>query len=219
MAKRAVQRARTRIVAPSAWRFPERLVGRGTRLLAQQCWYWGCDVRRPAGNLLLERGFARARSPEGSSGSTIYTCAPTQGVQIALWSFGVFIGREALGGLFLDRFRFEPRLLAASALPPSIWQQEELPDTRRPGEQDRERTAALLGDLIGWIVAYEEGLLGSYGPGYRENCLYEWSRKKLALPADQLVPEWRALASSITAELSATDIYAQGATPWRSAVT
>ena len=219
MAKRSVQLARTGIAAPTAWRFPERLVGRGTRLLAQQCWYWGCDVRRPAGNLLLEHGFARTRPPAGTDGSTIYTYAPTREVQIALWSFGVFIGREGLGGLFLDRFRFEPRPLDAAALPPSIWRREDLPPLRRPCERDRERTAALLGDLIGWIVVYEDALLGSYGPGYREACLRQWSRQKLALPADQLVSGWQALAGAITAELSATGIHAQGATQWRSAVT
>lgn len=218
MAKGAVQRADTHIVAPSAWRFPERLVGRGTRLLAQQCWYWGCDVRRPEGNLLLEYGFARTRPPCPKVGSTIYTCAPTPGAQIALWSFGVFMGREPFGGLFLDRFRFEPRLLDAPALPPSIWTLEELPATRRPCGAERERTASLLGALIGWIVAYEDAIRDSYGPGYREGCLQQWSRQKLALPANQLVPEWHALIAAIAAELGAIDMHAQGATQRRSAV-
>lgn len=56
------------------------------------------------------------------------------------------------------------------------------------------------GGLIGRIVAYEGALLASYGPEYRADCLRQWSRQRLALPADQLVPGWLALARAVTAE-------------------
>jgi hypothetical protein len=106
---------------PPFWRFPERLVSRGTKLLSQQLWYWGCDVRRPEGNLLLDHGFARTRPSEGVQGSTIYALEPTPGAQVILWGFGVFFGRGELGGLFLNRFRFEPLLSEGAALAPAIW--------------------------------------------------------------------------------------------------
>ncbi|GAB4426544.1 MAG: hypothetical protein OHK0015_07530 [Chloroflexi bacterium OHK40] len=201
MAKAAAQRAAARPGVTLAWRFPEALVGRGTRLLTQQCWYWGCDVRRPAGNLLIAHGFTRTRPPADVAGSTLYTYTPAPETQIVLWSFGVFIGRESCGGLFLERFRFEPYLLETSALPPSIWQQQGLPPLHRPREADRARTAALLSDLIAWIVAYEEALPRSEGAAYREACLRQWSRQRLALPADRLIPGWRALADGIATDV------------------
>jgi hypothetical protein len=184
------------------WRFPERLVSRGTRLLTQQCWYWGCDVRRPEGNLLLALGFERTRSPEGVEGSTMYMLEPAPGAQVILWSFGVFLGREGAGGLFLNRFRFEPLLMGHSTLPPEIWQIDQLPALGRADDADRARLATLLGDLLHWVIAYEHTVLAVQGLAYREACLAQWSRQKLGLPADALVPAWQNLAEEIDVSCS-----------------
>jgi hypothetical protein len=181
----------------AAWRFPERLVSQGTRLLTQQCWYWGCDVRRPEGNLLLEHGFARTRPPAGAEGSTMYTCAPTPGAQVILWSFGVFYGREGAGGLFLNRFRFEPLLTDRAMLPPAIWQMEQLPALGRAADADRTRLAALLGDLLRWVIVYERRVIDTQGLIYREACLAQWSRQRLGLPAAALVPAWEELVGAV----------------------
>jgi hypothetical protein len=195
-------RATRKPVAETTWRFPERLVSRGTKLLTQQCWYWGCDVRRPEGNLLLQNGFTRTRPPEGVEGSTLYMCEPAPGTQVILWSFGVFFGRAGAGGLFLNRFRFEPLLLEQAALPPAIWQVEQLPTLSRAANADRARLNALLGDLLRWVVAYEHAVLAVQGLAYREACLAQWSRQKLGLPADALVPAWQNLAEEIDVSCS-----------------
>jgi hypothetical protein len=191
-------------VAETTWRFPERLVSRGTKLLTQQCWYWGCDVRRPEGNLLLQNGCTRTRPPEGVEGSTLYICEPAPGAQVILWSFGVFFGRAGAGGLFLNRFRFEPLLLEQAALPPAIWQVEQLPTLSRAANADRTRLNALLGDLLHWVIAYEHTVLAVQGLAYREACLAQWSRQKLGLPADALVPAWQNLAEEIDVSCSDT---------------
>ncbi|MCG8347358.1 MAG: hypothetical protein MI924_06205 [Chloroflexales bacterium] len=183
----------------ASWRFPERLVSRGTKLLTQQCWYWGCDVRRPEGNLLMEYGFTRTRPPKGVEGSTMYMLEPAPGAQVILWSFGVFFGREGLGGLFLDRFRCEPLLTDRATLAPEIWRTEQLPAQGRAGDADRARVAALLGDLLRRVIAYEHTVLAAQGLAYREACLARWSRRKLGLPADALVPAWQTLAKEIHA--------------------
>lgn len=189
-------------LSEAPWRFPERLVSRGTKLLTQQCWYWGCDVRRPEGNLLLALGFDRTRPPEGVAGSTMYALAPAPDAQVILWSFGVFLGRAGAGGLFLDRFRFEPLLVDQATLPPAIWQVEQLPSRGRAVDADRTRLAALLGDLLRWVIAYEQTVLAVQGLAYREACLDQWSRRKLGLPADALVPAWQALAEEIDVSCS-----------------
>ncbi|MCS6839908.1 MAG: hypothetical protein NZ701_03935 [Roseiflexus sp.] len=56
-----------------AWpTLPAHLQQRGAELLHLQCWLWGCDIRRPEGNLLLEYGFSRQRPPAGATGSSAY---------------------------------------------------------------------------------------------------------------------------------------------------
>ncbi|MFQ3663564.1 MAG: hypothetical protein SNJ69_14380 [Chloroflexaceae bacterium] len=193
------------------WRFPERLVSRGTKLLTQQCWYWGCDVRRPEGNLLLALGFERTRPPAGVEGSTLYTLEPAPGEQLILWSFGVFFGRAGTGGLFLNRFRFEPLLTEQAALPPAIWQIEQLPTLFRAGDADRARLSDLLGDLLRRVVTYELTVLAAQGLAYREACLARWSRSKLGLPADALVPAWQTLTVDIEASCSSAAGATKGA--------
>ncbi len=180
-------------VAASTWRFPERLVSWGTRLLTQQCWNWGCDVRRPEGNLLLEAGFTRVRPPTGVTGNTLYALHPSPETQIILWSFGIFFGQAASGGLLLNRFRFAPHSMDTPTLPLTIWTQEHLPPLHRPAAADRERLALLLAGLLDWISAYESTVLAEQGVAYREACLAQWSRRKLGVPAAELPARWAIL--------------------------
>ncbi|HVF09872.1 MAG TPA: hypothetical protein VNA16_03670 [Abditibacteriaceae bacterium] len=57
----------------------------GKRLLAQQCWCWGQDVRYVEGNLLLRYGFERRRAPQWQSGATTYLLRHLPDRVIALW--------------------------------------------------------------------------------------------------------------------------------------
>jgi hypothetical protein len=180
----------------AAWRFPEQLVSQGTKLLTQQCWYWGCDVRRPEGNLLLANGFTRTRLPAGVEGSTIYVLSPFAGAQLILWSFGIFFGCEGAGGLFLNRFRFEPLVTDCASLAPELWQIEQLPAFGRATAANRPQLATLLGSLLRRVIAYEHRVLAVQGLPYRETCLAQWSRQRLALPAAALVPAWEQFAHS-----------------------
>ncbi|NJM08090.1 hypothetical protein HC891_20735 [Candidatus Gracilibacteria bacterium] len=172
------------------WRLPEQLVQRGTKLLTQQCWYWGCDVRRTNGNLLLEHGFSRVRPPTGTSGSSIYQLETATGAHLVVWSFGVFY-REAAGrGVFLDRFRFDPYLLDNGLTDAAVFQIEQLPPRRKPGDSDVVQLIAQLADLIGCVIAYEQRIIAEYGLHYREQCLAQWTRQKLALPVDTFLASW-----------------------------
>jgi hypothetical protein len=174
------------------WRLPDRLQNRGTKLFAQQAWGWGCDVRRAAGNLLLAHGFVRLRRPEGVEGSSMYVVQPDPATQIVLWTFGMFYGRTGWGGLYLDRFHFDPRLTSDAALPPAIWRPEGLPPFTRPsGTGDCARLAYLLPAAIDWIAGYETAVLTTLGLDYRRECLAQWSRRKSALAPERLVPQWQ----------------------------
>ena len=200
------------------WRFPERLVSRGTKLLTQQCWYWGCDVRRPEGNLLLEYGFTRTRPPGGGEGNTSYLLEPTPGAQLILWSFGVFFGCTGMGGLFLNRFRFEPLLADRATLPPEIWQMKQLPALNRATDADRTRITVLLGNLVRWVIAYEHTVLAVQGLAYREACLAQWSRQRLGFAADGFIPAWEELAGAVVQCSESLGAYSSPSNPVPSSV-
>jgi hypothetical protein len=190
---------------PAPWRLPDRLQNQGTKLFMQQAWGWGCDVRRPAGNLLLARGCERRRRPEGVEGSSMYVLHPNPTTQIVLWTFGMFYGQADCGGLYLDRFHVAPRLTGAAALTSAIWRPEGLPPLQRPTTAaDRARLAQLLPAAIDWISDYETAILATLGLDYRRACLAEWSRAKLALPPERLVPQWQALRAACVEQLANT---------------
>ena len=85
----------------------------GTTLLDQQLWCWGQDVRRAEGNALLTYGFTKHRPPEGKHGSTAYEWRGAGRSRVILWGFGFFYGDGGRGGLFLQRYKFAPKQIAA----------------------------------------------------------------------------------------------------------
>jgi hypothetical protein len=89
------------------------------------------------------------------------------------------------------------------ALPPTVWQVEQLPALHRPAEGERRRLAALLGPLLRWIIGYEHAVLVEHGPAYREACLAAWSRRGLALPATAVASEWERFSEACDAALAA----------------
>jgi hypothetical protein len=50
------------------------------------------------------------------------------GSQIGLWGFGLFYGDARLGGLFLKRYKFTPKLTLSSQLPADILKVGEMPE-------------------------------------------------------------------------------------------
>ena len=172
---------------------------RGIALLNQQCWLWGRDTVRAEGNLLLDYGFSRRLSdPEGTS-STQYTLICHGGEEaeqavVRLWGFGFFYGISGrtpprVGtGLFLNRFRFVPRMVA------------EITEFAQAHEMEKLHRAAdllLLPAALRWIARYERWVLGRCGLSYRQRCLATW--KKTKLPPEEMAEAWLRLAQEIVA--------------------
>ena len=155
----------------------------GAALLNQQCWLWGCDIRRGAGNLLLANGFTRMRPPGGMDRSTQYTLAGRDCV-VRLWGSGIFVGnmRE---GIFLNRFAFEPRCVAHHAV---AWQ-EPAQLRRCPRYWDDTR----LAQMCSWVAAYEDWVARECGVTYRRVCLAGFTDS--VSQAERIAPEWAALAA------------------------
>jgi len=169
---------------------------RGMALLNQQCWLWGQDIKRAEGNLLLLHGFERLRAPAGQSGSSQYTLrvgvAGENGLeeplQVRLWGFGVYFGRER--GIFVNRFEFMPRAAELA----DLWQGREMTQLRRA------RDLALLPPALRWIASYEAWARDDFGVAYRRACLRDWE----AAVGDpgSITVAWRELASDVEAALA-----------------
>lgn len=153
---------------------PPDLVKKGSRLLHAQCWFWGQDIRSPAGNLLLQYGFERFRPPDEAEGSSAYLLelvsahAPSR---IVLWGFGLFYGINGAGGIFLDRFRFRPRSMPHHTLELPLWRKDQLPEASVPDEASLVIVARMCARLFAWIEAYERWIGGLMGAAHRARCL------------------------------------------------
>jgi len=170
-----------------------KLARRGAPLLNQQCWCWGCDVRRPEGNLLLAHGFNRERVPPGKLGSSAYTLRLDRAV-VVLWGFGLFWGQASLDGLFLPRQGFLPRLLDDAEPPRHVWDLAQLDAATIPDSQATWAHACrLLGNALQWVAGYEEWVGHTCGFAYRDACVSGW--RKQSLPAADMPAHWRSLAT------------------------
>ncbi|HEU4326536.1 MAG TPA: hypothetical protein VFS21_25565 [Roseiflexaceae bacterium] len=188
----------TTTTTPEARRLPAELRRAGRDLLHQQCWCWGCDIRRQAGNLLLEYGFARRRPPAAMTGSSLYTCACGAGRVAALWGFGLFYGDPVRGGLFLRRFEFTPRWLPALDLESPPWLPARVA-TRDPARDQElwQPALLLLSEAAGWVAAYEAWVASAQGQTYRQSCLDGWVYGRVGRPTPpaQLPAAWHGLAA------------------------
>ena len=170
----------------AALRLPAHLRKEGCRLLHQQCWLWGQDVRRSEGNLLLEAGFARVRPPEGVVGCSQYTLRLPEGRSVRVWGFGIcFTGEHTV---YVNRYGFEPR---AVDLQGDLWQAIALPQGQAAPD------ASALLEAVRWMAGYEHEVLRQHGTGYRWRCLTQWKGRAVS-PA--LLPDrWLALRDGLSA--------------------
>lgn len=165
-----------------------QLLHRGSVLLHQQCWLWGCDIRRPEGNLLLAYGFVRQPDPEGKR-STQYTLPLTDGNIVRLWGSGFYFGDEQ-EGVFLNRFAFEPRLVRFD----ETWQ-----NPAQLKEAPRYLDFQRLSDACAWIAEYEAWVLEQHGTTYRQACAV--GGPDASQPVANMAVRWRELAAEMNAHL------------------
>lgn len=166
----------------------------GRVLLDQQCWLFGCDIRRAQGNLLLTHGFTRHRPPAEVEASTQYRLELPNGCLVCLWGFGILYGDPATkAGVFLNRFDFSPQLAPQSDFGPSAWKPEDLPGLRSIRSASEVRLArTLVPAALEWIAEYESWVMEHAGIAYRRACLERWPKETV----DPLhtVEKWRKLA-------------------------
>ena len=163
----------------------------GQRLLNQQCWCWGCDIRHSAGNLLLDYGCERVRPPERRQGSSVYTWRDSS-TTVVLWGWGLWYSRGGPQQLYLARYDVRPQLMELLQPPSTVWAMDDLPEARLPQEHEQQQAGALLCGACRWIVAYERWIHQTVGIDYRAECLQRWNKRSMG--AIELCEHWLNLA-------------------------
>ena len=168
-------------------------------LLNQQIWCWGRDIEFAEQNLLVQYGFQRIEKPAGSRAASIYRLKLSPTKRVVLRGFGIFFGDDRLGGVFLCRFDFAPKLTLDSDLARPAWSTDDLPQLQQAlSDFDFTRCQRLLQMLTDWIRTYEVWIIKNVGIVYRQNTLRDWNTKgETLVPAEEMAVAWRGLGTAI----------------------
>jgi len=138
-------------------------------LLNQQCWCWGCDVRRDRGNLLVAYGASRVCPPERDNRrSTTYHVTPPGGGWIGLWGFGLAMVPATGLAVFVPRYDGAPRLIVGdTATLGRSWSPVDLPRHERVDTLPAWWSALAA---FRWIASYEAWIDQTAESEWREAC-------------------------------------------------
>lgn len=188
---------------PKRWletHLPKKTVHQAAKLLNEQCWCWGADIRHRDGNLLLTYGFRRDRAPAPTVGSNMYSYHPTPTQVIVLWGWGMFYGETTTGGLFMGRNGFAPMITNTPTISTPVFSSEALPTLKIPkSEKEYQIAGQLTGNALRWIAHYETWVVATAGEEHRLACLATWRKRPVE---DVLAPWlWARLGNEIEAAL------------------
>lgn len=169
-----------------------------TRSLAQQFWLFGCDIRRPLGNLLVAFGFDRCEAPVGSRvTASRYTKVLDTGEALILWGFGLYWSDPHCGDIYLPRHHFAPCVRERAEPPCDAWEPRDIQRLVTPSDKaDVLRCQRLVLGVTGWMSAYETFVLRVAGAHYRDQAICAW--KKPCGIAAEFAGMWRQRASDLT---------------------
>lgn len=190
---------------------PHRFRHRAAALFDQQMWCFGRDIVRSNGNVLLDLGMCRYRPSDPSRSSTLYTAAVEPGGSLFLWGFGAMYAEPNLGGVFVRRYGFAPRLTNRESAV-GVFAPEQLGRLTNPVTvRDHQRVRTLLPRLVGWFARYEHWIAETHGTAYREDCL-AGRGKANAAPAQDMARDWERVAKSCKRYRETGDAAAD---PWK----
>lgn len=141
-------------------------------LMDAQCWLWGQDIRRPAGNLLVAHGLRRDRWDEG--GHATHYRGEVGDASVVLWSGGIVVAASGVT-VEIPRHHLRPRLRPAS-------DREGVIDPRGTGQaadvSTTEAAPLALDDpralrVLAWLHEYE-AWVAREAPAWRSECAVRW---------------------------------------------
>jgi hypothetical protein len=161
-------------------------------LLHQQCWCWGCDIRRPCGNLLVHYGATRVPPLDGRrGGSSAYHVALRDGTWLGLWGFGLAIVPGAGVPVLLGRYTPWPQVLSSGSLT-RVWAPPDLPARTRT--DDASAWWSVLRALR-WIATYEAWVLAEAGAEWRDATTHEW--EPAVVPGRGMAARWQQIVEQV----------------------
>ena len=171
-------------------------------LLSQQIWCWGCDIKRPEGNWLVELGFERTTPPAGrESCSSIYALSLPRGRCVVLRGFGVFYGDPKYGSIFCPRYEFCPLYTTQAKLDRPLWSNTDLPNSSYQNCSQRNSCVSLMLNLIDWIKSYEEQITDRLGIEYRQATLMKWHNgDRPFIASEEIIPAWHELGHQLATD-------------------
>lgn len=180
--------------AVNEFALPPSLEQRAARLLEQQMWCLGHDIRHER-NLLLEYGFSRERPPHGVRGSSTYRIEK-EGLTLSLWGFGILAANRGMGTLAIKRHGFTPSWSSQELLTRDVWQAHDLPSLGTPTEKKEQWQAALLLEkTMSFMADYEAWIIKRCGERYRSSVIKRWTQKPL-IGGQKMEAGWRELRKS-----------------------
>jgi hypothetical protein len=159
----------------------------------QQCWCWGCDIRYPAGNLLLRHGATRLRPIEPRSGrSTAYHLQLDGGGGMVLWGFGLAIAPARGLAVLLLRYDPLPRLIHEVVALRTVWAPSDLPPYETTDSAPAWWSALAA---FRWIASYERWVIEAAGPDWRRHCATSFSAS--VVPGEHLMATWAGIGDRL----------------------
>lgn len=180
-----------------ALRLPLTFYRKGAALFDQQMWFWGCDVRREAGNLLLEYGCIKRPSPVPHYRSA-YTYWLNDESALTLWGWGVWLSQVNTGSLFLSRARFRVHSSETVMLLPEAGCEKELPP--HVDALHDQTSLHLLDKALRWIAQYETWANEQLPPQDRQQQAEHWPQRRRfqgGVDPNSLAQHWLALLEHV----------------------
>lgn len=179
------------------FRLPPEILKPANRLLEQQFWLWGCDIRRQEGNILSELGFGKIKAPSETGLSTSqYRCPLNTTCSLALWGFGVCLSNSDLGSTYVPRTGLHPRWCASVVDTASAWTPAWFDTMPQPSANGGLVSCyRLVAQIIDWIAWYERRVIEIAGPAYRQRSIESWNRP--VGEATPLAHQWQKLGVTL----------------------
>lgn len=172
-------------------------------LIDRQMWFFGCDIRHPAGNLLLAHGFTRDRAPAdvpgGTSRYTRRTREAPGGAHLVLWGWGALWLSDAGDALAVRRHVTMPKWLVTAPDVAQMWRYQTLDLLlERAAPADTPTARQRLAEFAAWVVGYEQWVRAETPATWRTQCAEERPRhirRRHGIADDAYLDAWQALAA------------------------
>jgi len=175
------------------------------RLLNQQLWYWGQDIQRSEGNLLIAYGLTRIAPPadKGKCPAIYQFKSGPHGQSIMLRGFGIWYQEGSREPLFWRRYKPVPQRVIADSADQLPWLETDLPLLATPRIcQELNVIERSYRQLCHWIANYESWIARELPPDYRTTTLTGFRGQK-PFPPESMEQAWRALGAFETSAAAA----------------